>query len=67
MMRAAWASPAALAVMQAQDLLSLGSEARMNVPSTLGENWKWRGLPGGVTPAPARGLRPGAKGYHRPA
>lgn len=25
-----------------QDLLNLGNEARMNVPSTLGNNWKWR-------------------------
>ena len=46
MMRSAWASPADLAVMQAQDLLGLGSEARMNTPSTLGNNWKWRALPG---------------------
>mgnify|MGYP002475618792 FL=1 len=45
MMRSAWASPASLAVMQFQDLLGLGSEARMNTPSTLGTNWKWRALP----------------------
>ena len=45
MMRSAWASPADLAVMQFQDLLGLGSEARMNIPSTLGDNWKWRALP----------------------
>lgn len=25
-----------------QDFLSLGNEARMNFPSTLGGNWKWR-------------------------
>ncbi len=65
MMRAAWASPAALAVMQAQDLLGLGSEARMNVPSTLGENWKWRALPGVFTPALARRLRRETKVYQR--
>lgn len=29
----------------AQDVLGLGSEARMNVPGTLGRNWKWRMLP----------------------
>lgn len=28
--------------MQAQDLLGLGHEARMNTPSTLGGNWCWR-------------------------
>ncbi|MDJ1121786.1 4-alpha-glucanotransferase [Olsenella sp. YH-ols2217] len=46
MMRGIWASPADLAVVQAQDLLGLGSEGRMNVPSTLGGNWTWRLLPG---------------------
>ena len=46
MMRTAWASPAGLAVMQFQDLLGLGSEARINTPSTLGNNWQWRTLPG---------------------
>lgn len=46
MMRAAWGSTADLAVMQFQDLLGLGSEARMNTPSTLGTNWRWRTLPG---------------------
>ena len=25
-----------------QDFLDLGNEARMNMPSTLGCNWKWR-------------------------
>ena len=45
-MRSAWACPAGLAVMQFQDLLGLGSEARMNTPSTLGNNWQWRALPG---------------------
>ena len=25
-----------------QDYLNLGSEARMNTPSTLGNNWVWR-------------------------
>ena len=32
--------------MQFQDLLGLGSEARVNIPSTLGNNWQWRTLPG---------------------
>ena len=42
MMRAAWASVANIAIMQVQDVLGLGSEARMNTPSTVGTNWKWR-------------------------
>lgn len=46
MMRGAWSSVADLAIMQMQDLLSLGSQGRINTPSTLGENWQWRLLPG---------------------
>ena len=65
MMRAAWASPADLAVMQAQDLLGLGSEARMNIPSTLGKNWKWRALPGAFTPALAQRLYRETRVYQR--
>ena len=45
-MRGAWGSVADLAVMQMQDLLSIGAEGRINVPSTLGGNWQWRMLPG---------------------
>ena len=46
MMRAIWASASDLAVVQMQDLLGLGSEARMNTPSTLGGNWCWRARAG---------------------
>ena len=28
-------------IVQAQDLLGLGKEARMNEPSTCGKNWQW--------------------------
>ena len=65
MMRAAWASPAGLAVMQAQDLLGLGSEARMNTPSTLGGNWIWRAQSGAFTPRLARRLRREMELYQR--
>jgi 4-alpha-glucanotransferase len=44
--RAALASTAVYAVIPAQDLLNLGSWARMNTPSTLGGNWAWRLKPG---------------------
>ena len=57
MMDAAWQSPAELAVMQVQDLLGLGHEARMNTPSTLGENWLWRLLPGELTEDLAQTVR----------
>ena len=40
--RAAWASVAVYAIVPMQDLLGLGTEARMNFPSTLGGNWAWR-------------------------
>ena len=29
-------------IIPVQDFLGLGSEARINMPSTLGDNWKWR-------------------------
>lgn len=45
MMRLAWSSVSDLAIVTMQDLLELGSEARMNTPSTLGGNWTWRMLP----------------------
>jgi 4-alpha-glucanotransferase len=34
-----------------QDILNHGSEARLNAPSTFGENWKWRMLKGETTKA----------------
>lgn len=43
MIRTAYASVSDLAVIQMQDFLGLGSEARMNIPSTIGNgNWAWR-------------------------
>lgn len=40
--RAAYASIADVVIFQMQDILKLDSEARMNQPSTVGGNWKWR-------------------------
>jgi len=42
LIRAAFKSSAMLAVVPMQDLLELGSEARMNVPGTDNGNWSWR-------------------------
>jgi 4-alpha-glucanotransferase len=42
MIRTALASTADLAVITAQDILRLGTEARMNTPSTTQGNWLWR-------------------------
>ena len=49
MLRAAYQSVADLAIFQMQDLLALDSRARMNTPSTVGENWKWRMSPDALT------------------
>jgi 4-alpha-glucanotransferase len=38
----AWAAPAPLAIVPMQDLLGLGSEARMNTPGEVLGNWGWR-------------------------
>lgn len=40
--KSVFASPARVAMTTMQDLLSLGRDARMNIPATLGGNWKWR-------------------------
>lgn len=40
--RAAQSSPGCLSVVPLQDVLGLGSEARMNTPSLYGGNWRWR-------------------------
>ena len=42
LIRTAYESLADMAVVPMQDILGLGSEARMNTPSTLGGNWTWR-------------------------
>jgi 4-alpha-glucanotransferase len=49
MVRAALKSPADTAVILAQDLLGLGSEARMNLPGTMENNWQWRLAPEALT------------------
>ncbi len=45
------------AVLSAQDVLGLGSEARMNVPGTSTGNWTWRLRPGQLDAALARRVR----------
>jgi 4-alpha-glucanotransferase len=39
-----------------QDVLALGSDARMNIPSKLDGNWGWRYQPGSLTPELAQRL-----------
>jgi 4-alpha-glucanotransferase len=40
--RSVWASVANIAIAPLQDLLGLGSAARMNLPGTISGNWRWR-------------------------
>ena len=50
LMRLAWGSVANLAVAPLQDVLSLGTKARMNLPGQPGGNWSWRFRAGDLTP-----------------
>jgi 4-alpha-glucanotransferase len=50
-------TPAPLVMLQAQDLLELGSEARMNTPGRATGNWSWRLPAGALTPRLAKRLR----------
>ncbi len=42
MIKAALASVANTCILTMADLMGLGSEGRINTPSTLGDNWQWR-------------------------
>jgi len=50
-------SVASTVIFPMQDVLGLGSEARMNTPSVPSGNWKWRMRPDQLTPALAGRLR----------
>jgi 4-alpha-glucanotransferase len=50
-------SRAALAIVPAQDVLGLGSDARMNRPGTTAGNWSWRLAPGQLGDESAARLR----------
>jgi 4-alpha-glucanotransferase len=53
----AHASRAGLALIPVQDVLALGSDARMNTPGTAHGNWRWRLTRGQLTDAHAARLR----------
>jgi 4-alpha-glucanotransferase len=57
LIRLALASRARVAMMQAQDVLGLGSEARMNAPGRAANSWRWQMEAGSLKPAMARRLR----------
>jgi 4-alpha-glucanotransferase len=50
MIRLAYSSRAGIAIAPMQDFLGLGSESRLNIPGTTSNNWRWRLLPGQLTP-----------------
>ena len=63
--RAALSSVADTAVIPMQDYLGLGAEARINIPSTLGDNWKWRLKKGQLDEGLAKRIREMTKLYGR--
>ena len=63
--RAAMSSVSDTCIIPMQDYLGLGTEARINVPSTLGTNWKWRMLPDAFDEELAERIRKMTKLYGR--
>jgi len=60
-----WQSRANTAIIPLQDLLSLGSEARMNLPGTTEGNWQWRFKSGSLTQEIAERLAELTSKYNR--
>lgn len=65
LIQVAYASPARIAVLPAQDVLRLGHEARMNLPGTGSGNWSWRLDAGVLTDELARRLHGATAGAGR--
>ena len=65
LIRAVEASVAQIAIVPMQDILGLGSEARMNTPATAEHNWRWRMKAGAFTPALTAQLREYVDLYER--
>lgn len=63
--RAVWASVANTAVVPLQDLLGLGTQARMNLPNSMEGNWSWRYKEGALTVGLAARLREMTELYGR--
>ena len=57
LIRYTFSSPAQIAMIQVQDVLGLGSEARMNAPGSAGSSWRWQMRRGALTTALASRLR----------
>ncbi len=66
--RSIFASPARTAMAAMQDVLSLGAQARMNHPSTIGgTNWRWRMRADAITDELKQQLRQLTQTYRRAA
>ena len=65
MIRLGYGSIANTAIFQMQDILGLDNRARMNLPSTVGTNWRWRMLPGAFTKEHCRYLKKLCRIYNR--
>jgi 4-alpha-glucanotransferase len=63
--RALLASVADTVLFPLQDVLGLGTEARMNQPATLGGNWRWRYRAGALTTETTERLRELTELYER--
>lgn len=50
LIEAAFGCNSSMAIIPMQDVLGLGTEARMNIPSTIGGNWDWRYQSSQITP-----------------
>ncbi len=64
--RGCMSSVSKLCIIQMQDYLDLGGEARMNFPGTLSQNnWTWRAKPGFASPELAKKIRTVTERYGR--
>ena len=63
--RTVLASVASTAIVPLQDVLGLGTDARMNVPGTVSGNWKWRFQSSALTPAVRTKLKTMTTAYDR--
>ncbi|WP_297521834.1 4-alpha-glucanotransferase [uncultured Clostridium sp.] len=65
LIKSAMSSIANTSMMQIQDLLNIGNEARTNIPSTIGENWRWRLKEDTLSSEIAKSLKEITKTYRR--
>ena len=67
MIRELYKSACGLAIVPMQDIIGLDDRARMNIPSTLGGNWKWRAQQKHFSEKSAAYMKDLAETYYRTA